>query len=165
MNDNDLIDEVSPLTSEFEGFREKPYRDSRGFLTVGFGTNLDNPGSAKLAERVGLDLNRIRKSGLTKTEAQTLLNAGLKIAVSDARKFAPNFDTLPRDAQHVLVDMSYNLGGPTLGEFKKLRAALARNDFDSAAREMTDSLWFNQTGNRSRALVARMKALAQRSRS
>lgn len=162
---DDLIESTYGMTAEFEGFRAKPYRDTKGKLTVGIGTNLDNPGVSKLFEQAGVDEQQARKSGVDRKQAEALLKAGLQIAQADAKRLVPNFDQLPLDARRVVLDMSYNLGGPKLSEFKNMISALQRNDFNAAADEMVDSRWFGQTGNRSRALVSMMRSLAQKQRS
>jgi len=164
ISDDELIGQVAPLTSGFEGFRAKPYKDTAGNLTVGYGTNLDSPSAKNLFSKAGLDVNKARKNGVSKSEAEALLKAGLQVGLSDAKALVPNFDSLPIEAKQVILDMSYNLGGPKLEEFEMFREALNRNDFATAAAEMVNSKWYRQTGNRSRALVSKMKALSQRIR-
>ena len=44
--------------------------------------------------------------------------------------------------------MAFNLGGPRLTGFVKLRASLIKGDFASAAREAKDSKWAAQVGAR-----------------
>jgi lysozyme len=55
---------------------------------------------------------------------------------------------LPHPAQLVLASMVFNLGWPRFSRFKKMIAALEDRDYDQAAAEMEDSLWFQQIKSR-----------------
>jgi lysozyme len=60
----------------------------------------------------------------------------------------------------VVVDMIFNLGSNGFAQFKKLQAALARQDYAGAAQEMRDSRWYRQVGNRGRDDVELMERAA-----
>ena len=53
--------------------------------------------------------------------------------------------------------MSFNLGLPKLKKFKKMKAALDANDYNKAADEMQDSLWFDQVKDRGPRMVNIMR--------
>ena len=44
-----------------------------------------------------------------------------------------------------------------LSKFVKMKAAVDKRDWETAAAEMKDSKWYKQTGNRAKDLVLRMK--------
>ncbi len=125
-----------------EGLRLKPYRDSVGKLTIGVGRNLDDVGISE-EEALYLLENDIRRAE--------------KIAVECASSHGVLFESLPEDAQLVLIDMAFNLGYKLKG-FKKMFSALKRRDFDEAAWEMLDSRWARQVGKRATELAEIMRS-------
>ena len=63
-----------------------------------------------------------------------------------------DFDSLPEDIQHVLVNMCFNLGANRLGKFRNMLKACSVSDWEEMARQMEDSRWFGQVGRRSKEL-------------
>lgn len=121
-----------------EGRRRSPYYDSVGKLTIGVGWNLtDNP----LPDEV-VDL---------------LLKISLARAERDALALFPSLYSLSDARQRVLVNMAFNLGISRLGGFRRLRSAVAEEDFAGAAREMLDSKWARQVGLRAHRLAKLME--------
>ena len=47
-----------------------------------------------------------------------------------------------------LLSMAFNLGGPRLTGFQRMRRALRRRDFAEAAKEALDSKWAKQVPHR-----------------
>lgn len=122
-----------------EGLRLDPYQDSEGFWTIGYGHKLSgNTISVEIAEQ--------------------LLEMDLNEALMD-------FWKLPHEARaslnevrgEVLVEMIFNLGFRGVLGFKRMLAAIAKGDFDTAADEMLDSLWAKQVGQRAEALADIMR--------
>jgi lysozyme len=125
-----------------EGRRLTAYRDSLGYWTIGVGHLL---GSSP------------RMSSITDAECDALFVADVQAAekfldthLPSAQYWAPYHGEAPYRA---LVNMAFNLG-PKLLEFKKFLAALsgAEPDFTTAAKEMLDSLWAKQVGDRAQRL-------------
>lgn len=115
-----------------EGFRSIPYRDSRGFLTVGYGANLD--------------------AGLSEYAAAHLLSA----QVDEAETDVSNFDWYASaDAvrQSVIVELAFNMGVHKLQGFHSMLAACDKADWATAAAELQNSAWFTQVGRRGPQLV------------
>jgi len=121
-----------------EGLRLKPYRDTVGILTIGYGRNLDDVGISKL-------------------EADFLLVHDIDRALADAERVLPYFDALDDARQEVVVNMIFNLGCSKFLEFRKLIRALKDGDFEKAADEMVNSLWYRQVGVRGKELVRLMR--------
>lgn len=115
-----------------EGFRSHPYRCSEGYLTVGYGTNLD--------------------AGLSREEAALLLRHRLDRAAAEVARALPWSGDLDDIRRSVLVAMTYQLKGGIAGllRFKGTLAAVQRGDWDAAARGMLSSLWARQTPARAR---------------
>jgi lysozyme len=147
------------VLTRHEGYRAKPYKDSKGVLTVGIGFNLERSNAAALLEAEGISLKDVvaGRRPITKDEAWRLAARDLKTAVADARILFPNFDSLPDGVQEVLVNMSFNMGRSSLSKFKKMRAAVASEDFGRAADEMLDSRWAGQVGGRAVELAGQMR--------
>lgn len=53
-----------------------------------------------------------------------------------------------------LLSMAFNLGGPRLSGFRKMRQALLRHDFDEAASQALDSKWAGQVPRRAKEIAA-----------
>ena len=65
-----------------------------------------------------------------------------------------DFDKLPEDIQHVLINMCFNLGGSRLSKFRNMLDACRKHEWERMAAEMEDSRWFKQVGRRSLELQA-----------
>lgn len=125
-----------------EGFRSKPYRDSRGVWTIGYGTNIGE--------------------GITVKEAEWLLKERIDQVQGDiARRWAP-LERLPLPVQEALVGMGYQLGVDGMLRFRKMLAALAESppDYDVAILEARDSAWQRETPHRVQRLVTAFKMAA-----
>ena len=58
------------------------------------------------------------------------------------------WEGLPIGPRLALISLAYNLGGPRLASFVKLRAALRAGDLPAAANQALDSKWAGQVGRR-----------------
>jgi GH24 family phage-related lysozyme (muramidase) len=143
-----------------EDFKPEIYRDSRNILSIGIGFNLERRNAANLLRAAGLDAEAVMsgRKHITREEAWRLAYADLETAIADAKRLFKNFDSLPMGVQEVLVNMSFNLGGSKLAEFKKMRAAVEAEDWEAAADEMENSRWRTQVKGRAVELVAQMRA-------
>ncbi|MCL1485137.1 glycoside hydrolase family protein (plasmid) [Marinobacter sp. M3C] len=119
------------LTSQLErheGLRLKPYLDTVGKLTVGFGRNLDDVGISRGEAELML------KNDIDKVELQ--LNE------------VDEYRSLDSIRQTVIANMCFNLGFNGLMHFKRMWKAIGKQKYAAAAREMLDSKWANQVGAR-----------------
>ena len=132
-----------------EGYSNKVYLDHLGYPTVGIGHLIkkDEPeyGSKNLGKFV------------TEERITELFIADADMAIKDCKKLFPNFESIPEDIQHVLVNMMFNLGFTRFSKFKNFRSAIEKKDWKKAAIEGQDSLWYNQVPNRARRLMERLK--------
>lgn len=110
-----------------EGYRQFPYHDSVGALTVGYGRNL-------------------RDRGIEEEEARYLLERDVESAEADCRTAFPWWFLLAPDAQDVCICLVFNLGVSGVQGFHEMLAALERRDYRRAADELLDSLWARQVG-------------------
>lgn len=130
------------MTKDFEGLRLKPYKCTAGKLTIGYGRNLEDV-------------------GITKTEADMLFERDFAQAEMEVkrlcREFGIDIDNLIEQRFYVLTDMLFNLGYNRLSKFKKFLYALKIGSYEDAAKEMLDSAWAVQVGNRATKLAALMR--------
>jgi lysozyme len=120
-----------------EGCKLKPYRDTEGVLTVGYGHNLEQI--------------------ITQADAEVFLIQDLQKAISELDRAFPGWKIHSEVRQNVLIEMQFNMGAVRLAGFLKFWAALRAKDYAKAAQEMLDSKWASQVGQRARTLAARME--------
>ncbi len=83
----------------------------------------------------------------------------LNNCLQDCKNIFMNWEELPDEAQCILANMCFNLGATRLRKFKRMIAAIHREDFAAAAGEMLDSRWADQVPNRAQRLIRRMRQL------
>ena len=130
-----------------------PYRDSEGFLTIGYGHNLDASPVTGLRPHIGL----------TEEEATALLMSDIRKAEAALFKAVPWAANLTPPRQAVLVNMAFNLGIGSherhtgLLGFREMLRFLDLADYHMAAREMLASRWAIQVGQRAEELAQQME--------
>jgi lysozyme len=150
---------VQNLLMRHEGYRSTCYRDSRGFLTIGIGFNLDDLSAEETCQALGLNYSGLRAGyAITLLQAQAVANRKISACLTAAQFQFPNWDDIPENAQAVVIDMLFNLGATKFSEFKLMIAALRSSDYPEAAAQMRQSLWFKQVGQRGLDDVALMEA-------
>ena len=118
-----------------EGLRLKPYRDTLGKLTIGYGRNLDD-------------------RGISKSEAEIMRGNDIALVLTELDSAFPWWTAMPEQAARGLANMAYNLGLTRLKGFVNMLAALKRGDFEVAAQEALDSRWARQVGGRAGRISA-----------
>jgi len=126
------IDVIEQLKND-EGFRERPYTDTLGNLTFGYGF-----------------------TWLSQHEAETVLRMRVAYIITQLGKI-PGFSQLSPNRQKVLINMAFNLGINGVMMFRKMWQAIFRKDFDEAAKEMLASRWADQVGSRAVRLAEIMR--------
>jgi lysozyme len=134
LNHTSLRETVIEALIRDEGFRCKPYQDSVGKLTIGFGRNLDD-------------------KGISGSEARMLLANDVDDAWKDLDNNCPWWTEMPEPARAALLNQCFNMGWPRLSTFKKMLAALEKGDYHDAAAEAEDSKWFRQVGERGKRVA------------
>ena len=123
------------LIKKHEGVRLKPYYDSEGILTIGWGRNL--------------------QQGLSEAEADLLFENDFRKAFNQAAKYTW-FHRLTPERKQVIVNMVFNLGARGFSKFRRMIAALDIEDYETARIEMLDSEWKVQVGPRATELADMM---------
>lgn len=133
-----------------EGVVYEIYLDHLGYPTFGIG-HLITPEDAEYGQPIG--------TPVPKKRVYEVFEKDLRTSIRECHALFGKglFESLPADAQEILVNMMFNLGRPRLSKFVRFRAALEERDWLKAAEEMKDSLWYKQVKNRSIRLVNKMR--------
>ena len=126
---NNLLERIK----EHEGFRDKVYKCTEGFDTIGYGF-------------------AVKDLVLDKDIAEEILLRKVESLISRVRKKFNWLDTVPQAVQGVLVEMSYQMGLSGVSKFKKALHAMQMLQWNVAADELLDSRWAKQTPNRAQEL-------------
>lgn len=121
-----------------EGLRLKPYKDTVGKLTIGIGRNLDDV-------------------GITKDEAIILLRNDIARTTKDVIANIPWWSSLDEVRRDVIINMAFNLGIEGLLKFKRTLLSIQNGKYEQASKEMLESKWAKQVGNRARRLAEMMR--------
>lgn len=133
-----FTDNVLAILKRDEGFSSKPYKDSIGILTIGYGTNLDE--------------------GISEPEGAFMLANRFQEALTDLRRVYPQLTTLDDVRFAVIGMMTYNMGIHRVAQFKDMIAALYAGDVKAAAAAGRDSLWYKQVGARGERLMQMLES-------
>lgn len=132
---------LEPMIKRHEGFKNRIYRDTVGVLTIGWGHAL------------------LEHSTMPPSVLEALYSADLDEAWAITEQLIKSYNVpdIGLARKFVLVDMAFNLGYMKLMQFKKMWAALAIQDYDTAAIEMLNSKWAQQVKSRSTELADLMR--------
>ena len=122
-----------------EGIRPFPYTDTVGKLTIGVGRNLTDV-------------------GLSQEEIDYLLTNDIARAEAAISAALPWFGDLDAVRQDVLINMTFNMGVNGVLGFHNMLAAMEQHDWPTAAREMLDSKWATQVGDRATRLAEQVQS-------
>ncbi len=131
---------IEELLIKHEGLKLKPYKDTRGILTIGVGRNLED-------------------NGIEQDEALYMLKNDIKRCENELKEIFPDFDELPENVKLVLIDMIFNLGKSRFLTFKKMIQAVKERNWEAMIREMKNSQWCKQVEERCRGDVELIKSL------
>src|ERR1700753_4254410 len=112
-----------------ETYKKFPYHDTTGNLTIGYGRNLSE---------VGIEMD----------EADFLLNNNIKICESLLNSHLVFYQYLDDVRKAVLIEMTFNMGIDGILKFKTMLDFLKKHDYESASKEMLNSVWAKQVHNR-----------------
>ena len=138
----DVLDFITPLTAEFEGFSSKVYKCPAGFDTIGYGRNIEaNPLSKE-------EKAKLVNGEVSKEVAKEWLEAELSRCYDNCASAFVWFRDLDIKRAGALVDMAYNMGLGTLKTFKNSLGFMERKDYKGAAENFRKSRWYAQVKRR-----------------
>lgn len=123
-----------------EGFCSTAYACTAGYITIGYGRNIDPDG--------GL--------GITEQEATVLLNHDIDRVFRELDRACPWWSACPAEVRMAMVDLAFNLGLPTFMKFKKMLAALQQGDWIEAGSQVINSRYARQVPGRAREIADQM---------
>ena len=142
------IDVLRKEIEDDEGCKYETYHCSEGHLTGGIGHLITEWDEEIYAGPIG--------TSIPEEQVQEWFEKDVQTAINDCKDIFNDFDSLPEDIQHVLINMAFQLGGPRLSKFKRMIAAVEVEDYREMSLEMEDSRWFKQTPNRAQRLIDRV---------
>ena len=148
-----MIDNLKKRIQEHEGFRDVAYNDTLGIATIGWGHMILPEDNIQIGNKYSTEF------------LKEVFEKDFNIAVKGAKKvieeYIPNLynQDLTQSQieliEGVLIEMVFQMGRPRVSKFKKTLKAINEGDFTTAADEMLDSRWADQTFER--ALVLSLK--------
>lgn len=133
-----LSEQLRESVKSNEGLRLKPYRCPTGFLTIGYGTNLEY-----------LEIDEEIAGMLMDRELEHC-----RLCLWQVPGFF-GLDAVRRDA---LTEMAYQLGVRGCLGFPKMWAAVRARDWQTVGKEARDSKWWRvQTRGRAELFARRME--------
>lgn len=132
---------LEQMIERHEGCRDRYYLDSEGVPTIGIGHNLFKPISRAAIEQIFRD--------------------DLREAWDDCLHAFPWFADLTEPRQWAMIDLCFNLGMTRLLGFRKFLTAMNLGEYETAANELMDSLWFKQVKNRGVEVVSMIRGSAE----
>ena len=131
------MNKLQAMIARHEGLRLKPYTDTTGHISIGFGRNLTD-------------------NGITMSEADIMLLNDIRQAKADAATYSW-YGRLNEPRAAVVVDMIFNLGAQGFSKFKATHRAIEAEDWEGVAEHMLDSKWAQQVGRRAREDAEQMR--------
>ena len=116
------------MIKRHEGLSLRAYKDTKGFLTVGYGHKIDADSPEDIRKLKEGDLiTRERAVQLFEFDFNDNLNAAQKI---------PGFFKATKKQQAALIDLTFNMGPNFLDNFPMMGEAIKEGDFKEAARQL-----------------------------
>lgn len=136
MNYKRLLDSIK----KHEGFKDRVYKDTLGFDTIGYGCAIKN---LVLDEDI----------------AGLILERKMIVLIMDVYSRFPWIAMQSSIVQEVVIEMSFQLGVKGVSKFKMTLRHLQDDEYKMAAEEMLDSKWARQTPNRAKELSEKIKGI------
>ena len=152
------VTDVKAMIMRHEGAVPYPYKDSKGLWTIGVGhligdgKTLPPEYAAWANNKDAFDKRNNTTPAITQKQMQELFEEDYKKHEVIAKK-GPGFSKATPEMQGAFVDLSFNMGA-WWTVFKKAGKAAEKGDFETVAKELENSKWYNQVGNRAKEVVA-----------
>lgn len=127
--------------------RHIAYRCPAGFLTIGYGHNLDANPICGLGE----------DSCIKEEYAMEILRDDCHAVAVQLDGYIPLWRNLSEPRQAVLLNMAFNMGAAGLLSFKRMLQFVQAGNYGSARQEMLNSRWASQVGRRAPELAKQMQ--------
>jgi lysozyme len=132
---------LAALVQRHEGLRLRPYRCPAGFLTIGWGRNLERS-----------------PTGISAGEADLLLANDLEATAREVETRWPWTAGLDAVRLAAVLDLAYNLGLTRLAAFGPTLALLEAGDWAGAAARLRRTRWYRQVGTRGERITGMIES-------
>lgn len=159
--------DVIDLLGFEEGWREKPYIDTEGYPTIGYGFKIGpklagGPNARQAALEHYYQFTLPRHAGnvwLLELAAETYrkMAANNRIAPAVKACVVPEMPPLENPRIAVLVSMAYQMGVEGLAGFRNTLMCITNQDWFQAETQMLKSKWASQTPKRARRHAHQMR--------
>ena len=126
---------------EHEGYRDRPYLDSLGKATIGFGHLITEEDEFEEGKQY------------PKEQLLKLFDKDFAKAEMGADQLVGHIQELHIEAKNIVTEMVFQLGTQGVRNFRNMISALHDRDYQRASAEMLDSRWHAQTTNRCESLA------------
>jgi lysozyme len=130
--------DIKHILIKHEGMLLKPYKCTKGKLTIGIGRNLDD-------------------NGITEQEAMLLLENDIKRCEEELKKVFDNYLKITRERQCALISLIFNLGLTRFLKFKKTIELIKLEKWEEASEEVLISKWATQVPLRANEISKMLK--------
>lgn len=140
------------------------YLCSEGHPTIGIGHKvLPELDAEEVLSVYGVyDKDVPKEQKISEGRCYELFQEDVQVALGGCQKIYGNWEDLPQEMQHVLINMCFQLGQRGLSNFKNLKLAVEDKNFTLAAVEMMDSRWASQTPERAKRLRDRVISISKK---
>lgn len=123
-----------------------PYKDIKGNYTIGYGHYLGRKDSDAIKYR----------NGISSTEAHNLLLKDMKQTHSEFVSLLQkrNAVNLSKEQQRILYEMAFTMGIDKLNRFNGLWKSVKNQNDNKFKKEIKNSLWYRQVGERGELLLS-----------
>lgn len=160
----EIRDQMYSVIKEHEHSVEFPYKDHKGYITVGLGSNVDNPEkfnsiewkdkngqsvSKEDIDRYYQELKNMQNGNFKATmyknktplripenEIRRLYEEHLNEDLDYLRKTFKDFDKFPAEMQNVLIDIKYNTGNVEADRWPELHKAISERDLENIQKQV-----------------------------
>ena len=158
------VKELYEEISKDEGKVLHAYLCSELHATIGIGHKILGTDPEKDLDIFGVNWEQVPDDQrISENRCYVLFQEDVQIAINGCMGIYNNWEDLPQEMQHVLVNMCFQLGKRGLSNFKNMKAAIEDNNFTLAAVEMMDSRWAeDQTPQRAKRLADRVVSVSRK---
>jgi lysozyme len=139
-------EEIKAMIIKHEGKRNRPYQDSLGLWTVGIG-HLIGDGKS-LPPEMNREFSEEEIMAMFEKDYAHHRSAAMNI---------PGFGKLDGRGQGALTDLTFNMGPSWISKWPKLKKQLEEGDTQNAAKNLEQSKWYGQVGNRAPTIVSLLR--------
>lgn len=130
----EILQEMATRLQGEEGYRQYPYKDIKGILTIGIGRNLET-------------------NGINHDESLYLVKNDIIRVVNELQKSLPWFSKLNSNCQIALIDLGFNLGVPKLLSFTDFIAFIEQGKYKEAADDLLSTEYAKELPYRAQSVA------------